>query len=127
MNPIKGYYSRFKGGFIFKYNPTEILNIGKQNQPEQTKVEIKTEQTAEEIADVIMDYSSDIIIELGLTHLNYASNTEYKSRLAEKISNIPITADVLDSIPFDDLRLILQGILADRIITEEDLQNASWV
>ena len=36
MKPIDGYYSRFKGGFLFKYNPTTKL-LGEQTEETQSE------------------------------------------------------------------------------------------
>ena len=38
---INGYYSKFKKGFIFKYDPSEVLENVKENMPEKTTIETK--------------------------------------------------------------------------------------
>ncbi len=60
MKPNKGYYSRFKGGFIFKYDPTKVLKTNSQPLQEQ-------EINYNEIADGIIDMSTEIIQNLNLT------------------------------------------------------------
>lgn len=52
MKPINGYYSRFKGGFIFKYDPTSKLmpNI------EQTAEEVTEQKQEETITDNVIDF-----------------------------------------------------------------------
>jgi hypothetical protein len=45
IKAIGGYYSKFKHGFIFKEDPTELLNSSKQEQTEtESEIMNKTEQ-----------------------------------------------------------------------------------
>lgn len=106
LKPVKGYYSRFKGGFIFKYDPTSILQGDTIITAEQKQS--KTEKQAENI----IDYSTDIITNLGLNHETFSTNEKYKKLLIEKICKITITADIINYIAKDYIKLaeVLQNI-----------------
>jgi len=52
MKPIDGYYSRFKGGFLFKYDPSaKLLGEQVEQQEEQVKEEIKHSDKLRKVAD----------------------------------------------------------------------------
>lgn len=86
---IKGYYSKFKHGFIFKYDPTEVLN-GDTITEQPNKVE--------ETAGNLLDNSINIMENLGLNHETYSTNEEYKRAIAEYLltNKIGITAGLLE-------------------------------
>ena len=119
LKTVKGFYSKFKHGFIFKYDPTEILK-GNSTITEQP-IQNKAEQTAE----AIEDYSTDIIIKLGLKPNEYITDQQYKIMLADKIKkcNINITADVINCIEYDDLKEVLKTIVSN---AEEQKQQEKY-
>lgn len=107
---IKGYYSKFKSGFIFKYDPTSTLKgEGEENSPDSSYN--KTQSTI----DSIVDYSTNIIIELGLKPSEVETNNEYKNRLTEvlKSNNITITDNIIEHMEFDNLKNVLKAIKQD--------------
>ncbi|MBU5333620.1 hypothetical protein KQI61_15580 [Anaerocolumna aminovalerica] len=103
MKRLGGYYSKFKHGFIFKDDPTELLSGNKQ--PEEKTTE------AQETADTITDYSTEIIDELKLNHSEYATNSEYINKLSAKISHLNITEKVINCLEYDGLKQAIKSIL----------------
>lgn len=110
---LKGYYSKFKHGFIFRYDPTEVLkgnNSIEQEEPKTTKAKINVK----EISECIIDYSTDLILDLGLNTREYETNENYKQSIAEYIrkNQITITDSILDYInkDFPKLAEILKDI-----------------
>ena len=125
MKKLKGYYSRFKGGFIFRYDPSEVLE-GQSDTvetKETTKTEKKQQINIKEIALEITDESTDLILELNLNSNTYPTNEEYKILLAEYINkhNIYITDELLQLIEFEGLKSVLESIRDEK----EKLLNAS--
>lgn len=104
---LKGYYSKFKHGFIFRYDPTTVLSGNSEAKTEQTvKEQTKaTRSKAEETAENIIDASTDIITELKLTPAQYPTNEEYRTALKNYVDkhNIKITDDILDYIRKQEL------------------------
>jgi len=119
---LKGHYSKFKHGFIFKYDPTEILKgqsekVQKQEEPEQTTKET-TRTPEQETADQIADISVNIITELGIDGSTIPNNEEYKERLFNNIknNNIILTDTIINCLKseesYNNLTDILQLIQA---------------
>ena len=110
MKKIKGYYSKFKHGFIFRYEPSEALKG--VNIPQSEEVTTNKEQ---ETADNIIDESTENICKLGLNSENYFTNEEYKNNIAEYVQkhNINITEQLLNYIEFEGLKNVLQAIKAE--------------
>jgi hypothetical protein len=105
MKPIDGYYSRFKGGFIFKYNPTSKLINTNVEQEQETTEQAQTENNT---AENIIDYSTEIITELNINGEDITSNEQYKRQLEKKISKDDITADVLTYLKVNEYNLIAE-------------------
>jgi len=108
LKTLKGYYSKFKHGFIFRYDPTSKLIGGEEeNSSSQTSpndLELK--------ADTITDHSTSIAIELNLKGLELESSQEYKNKLVECLinNNITITDAILKYIEFENLKNVLIAI-----------------
>ena len=81
MKSNKGYYSKFKGGHIFKENPTDKLNVSNDS-----KVIEFTEQD-EEQAENLLDTSTTIIEMLHLGKMEYVTSIEYKQALTSYLLN----------------------------------------
>lgn len=114
---LKGYYSKFKKGFIFKYDPTSILKP--EQQTEQTAEEATEEETKtseQQTAENIIDISTEIISNLSLNYISYLDNAEYRKELTKylQVKNIEITELILNHIPYEGLKLILQIIQAEK-------------
>lgn len=98
MKKIDAYYSKFKHGFIFKYNPTEVLNGGtpyvenKEEEPVKA-CNTETELSKEKVKKIIeFDISEDkspfdnkklIYIAKVKNELSKQEFTEVKQRLAK--------------------------------------------
>lgn len=106
LKEFNGYYSRFKHGFIFKYDPTEVLKGEQKQQEGQTTEEVieqETERTIErtpeqETAEEIIDTSTKFITELNIDGSTICNNEEYKTKLFDYIknNNINITDAVIN-------------------------------
>lgn len=120
MKPIKGYYSRFKGGFIFKYDPTEVLTGNKTEQSEQTQ-ETNTEEKQQndpykqpDIKDGFMydchfkSWNYDIktiqnmVDELGISWIDYGDKIGFLQVTAEQARRLKEISDKNQSIFFID-------------------------
>jgi len=105
---LKGYYSKFKHGFIFKYDPTEVLKgESVEQETEQTTEEAITEEIRtpeQETADQIIDMSVNIITELGIDGSTISNNKEYKTMLFDYIknNNIAITNGIIDCLKVEE-------------------------
>lgn len=113
LKTVKGFYSKFKHGFIFKYDPTEVL------KGNNTVTEQPTQNKAEKTAENILDWSTSIITELGLNHDTYSNNEEYKNMIVEKLQkyNIKITADIityLNDEGYNKFAEVLQDIVTEQ-------------
>lgn len=112
LKTLKGYYSKFKHGFIFKYNPSEALRgCITESHITATEQEQKPNK-AQETADSIINMSTEIITEMKLAYDEYSSNDEYKNKISDYIKkyNITITDSIINCIEFDGLRNTLQLI-----------------
>jgi len=107
MKSIGGYYSKFKHGFIFKANPTNILNGEGNTSPKGTETVNKDQETA----DYIIDCSTEIITELGLKYNEYSTNGEYINRLTDRINSKKINSNIISLLEYDDLKSVVQSIL----------------
>jgi len=120
---LKGYYSKFKHGFIFKYDPSAVLKSEsveqEQQETEQTTEEAITEEIRtpeQETADQIVDMSVNIITELGIDGSTIANNEQYKEKLynAIKDNNIAIKDTVINCLKskecYNNLVDILESI-----------------
>lgn len=91
IKSIGGYYSKFKGGFIFKENPIEKLSsVGIENYSAVEKKEDK-KINYENTASYIVENSSTIIDIMNLSKSEYWNNEEYKNQLLEKIKLLQLT------------------------------------
>lgn len=91
IKTLGGYYSKFKKGFIFKIDPSQILNI---NNTEETK-----QTTAyNEVAESIIDKSTDIITELEIIGKDITQNEQYKRQMEKylKDNNTIITDEIIN-------------------------------
>jgi len=107
LKTLGGYYSKFKHGFIFKNDPTELLN-GNSNAPEvRSKIQ--------EQADNIIDNSTAAIELLNLKSNEYETSQEYKTIIADYIknNNIKVTDQLIDYIEYDGLKCVLKAIKID--------------
>lgn len=111
---IGGYYSKFKHAFLFKENPTELLN-GENNQHERST-------KAQDVVETITDYSTQIIEELGLKYPDYITNNNYINKLSEKISYIKLNNNIIDCIEYEGLKQVVKAILQNRTETLETEQ-----
>lgn len=101
---LKGYYSKFKHGFIFKYDPTNIL----QGETMQQQEEETTDTTQEEV-DNLEDISTTAITELQLTFrteaaqkANQAQKQAEEQAILEKINkNIESLQSKIDKLSGD--------------------------
>jgi predicted RNA methylase len=197
---LKGYYSKFKHGFIFKYDPTSILkgnNSETKTEPQNPykQLEIKdgylyschfkewnlsiteiqdrcralniefedlgckigftaltadqtrqiktisdenqsiffidkeveqmevTEQD-QETAEAIIDYSTDIITEMNLKHLEYTYNEEYKNKLLNTLKDrqIKINKTILFYLYKNGYEL-LEEVITDFLRQQEEEQK----
>jgi len=108
---LKGHYSKFKHGFIFKYDPSTVLKgeslEQEQQETEQTTEEVITEEIRtpeQETADHIIDISVNIITELGIDGSTIDNNEQYKEKLynAIKDKNISITDTVINCLKSEE-------------------------
>lgn len=122
LKEIGGYYSKFKKGFIFRENPENTLagiygsNAQNNEPPESSEIEEvqrQAEREAEQTADIIVDASTGIIIDLHLKAGEYVFNTKYKQRLSEYLNEIKprITSHVVDKISIPELQSLVRIIL----------------
>jgi len=88
MKPIDGYYSRFKNGFIFKYDPTEKL-LGKQTEQQETEQEEQSKTSSEKLRKVA-DNMQKTIDDLRRERL---ANTARMARMAANAEN---SADIIE-------------------------------
>lgn len=88
IKALGGYYSKFKGGFIFKEDPTNLLNGSAVEEVATDKEEPEQEKNSidyNSICDYIVENSSTIIDFNNLSKCEYWNNETYKSMLLEKI------------------------------------------
>lgn len=130
MKPIKGYYSRFKGGFIFKYDPTSILKNEQQQEQtaEQTQEENKTDNndsyTQPEIKDgfiydchfkswdIPINEIQKTVTALNIPFIDWGEKIGFKRITAEQTRQLKEISDINKSIFFIDVE-------TPEIITEE--------
>lgn len=112
-----GYYSKFVGGFVFNFDPTELLNnnseeVTTDREETPTKTIKKSKVNIKEIADEIESESTDLILELNLNSYTYPNNHEYRRLLTEYINkhNIDITDELLKIIEIEGLKTTLESI-----------------
>jgi len=110
LKTIGGYYSKFKHGFIFKTEPTEALKA-LFNGEQGNNADAMTTDRAQEIADCIIDTSTEIITALGLKHNEYATNQEYIARLSAYCDTVKINQTVIDKLEYDGLKTVVQNIM----------------
>jgi hypothetical protein len=142
MNPIKGYYSRFKGGFIFKYDPTNILKPEAEqkaeevaeaeniiNEQEVIKEDVyKTEEIKEGYTYNCHFKSWNMSIEdiksyLKVFEIPYIISGEkliFKMLTAEQTKEVKEISDINDSIFFIDNEI---SITDGNSVTDEQPQN----
>jgi hypothetical protein len=105
LKAIKGYYSKFKHGFIFKYDPTNTLKAEPETtaaepitEPEQNTEAAEQAEAVTDTADNIIDMSAEIITDLNISGSTIADNEQYKTMLYDYITdnNITITADIIN-------------------------------
>jgi hypothetical protein len=109
IKPLEGYYSSFKGGFIFKYNPTNKLFNNEVQEQETTTEETKTEKQSETentTAEYIIDKSTEIITALNINGKDIINNEQYKRQLEKCINKDDITAEVLTYLKVNDYNLL---------------------
>lgn len=121
----KGYYSRFKGGHIFKFDPSEILNQAEQQNENTSKVDEVTEQ-AKEQTENLLDISTTIIEKLHLSKMEYINSIEYKEALTSYLLNskIKISKDILKYL-HDEGYSEFEKVLADLLNNENDKKDAN--
>ena len=112
IKAIKGIYSRFKKGFIFRYDPTEEMNCIFNNVNSDGSA--NTDENMQLIADCIEDASTEIIEKLNLQPGEFVINFEYKEHLTAYIKENKkrITKKVIEKIDIAELRKVVAGILA---------------
>jgi len=79
MKPLDGYYSRFKGGFIFKYDPTSKL-LGEQ--PEGQEQEQKEEQSTINNSDKLRKVADNMQTTIDNKRADRQTNTARRARMA---------------------------------------------
>jgi hypothetical protein len=98
MKPIDGYYSRFKNGFIFKYDPTSKL-LGEQAEQAQVEQQEEQPKTSADKLRKVADNMQNTIDDLRRERL---SNTAKRARQAasaeNSADNLERTQQVLKSI-----------------------------
>lgn len=134
LKPLDGHYSKFKKGFIFRYNPAAALaamfgNGQPQQQPAPEAPDATPEEPTEDkacaaqaAADALEDESTDIITSLRLRPGQYVVSPEYRKRLTAYIfgHRAEITPQAIQKIAFPELRAIVQSIMEE---TEEADKN----
>ena len=137
MKPIKGYYSRFKGGFIFKYDPTSILKP--EQQPEQTTTGETIEQNEttnpyepQEIKDgfiydchfkewdIPMEEIKEAVTALNISFIDLGVKIGFGGVTAEQARQLKEISDINGSIFFIDAE---KAITADNSTTEEQPES----
>ncbi len=121
MKPIKGYYSRFKSGFIFKYDPTSILKP--EQQEEQTTEEATTEQKetnpyeTQEIKDgfiydchfkewdIPMKEIKEAVTALNISFIDWGAKIGFIGITAEQARQVKEISDINGSIFFIDAEM----------------------
>lgn len=106
MQSLKGYYSRFKGGFIFKFDPTitlggqepEIIEVEEIPQENEKITENILIDKVEEKAENLISESTTIMERLELNHSNYFTNEEYRSQLLNYIRERKFNKETFKSI-----------------------------
>jgi hypothetical protein len=118
MKSIKGYWSKFKGGFIFRYDPaeklSELYNTIKQEQT--TTHNEQDEETARETAEKLIDTSTNLIVEFRLRPGEYLYNSKYKNQMRDYIiaNKEQITKSVIDKINIKELRILIEKVLEEQ-------------
>jgi hypothetical protein len=112
IKPLEGYYSSFKNGFIFKYDPTSKLVVNTEQEQETINNDITetTEQTQPEndTAEYIIDKSTEIITALNINGKDIKSNEQYKRQLEKVINKDNITADILTYLKTNEFNLLAE-------------------
>jgi len=130
LKTIKGYYSRFKKGFIFKYNPSENLegltNGTITNTTQTTDKTVNIIEKNHLMAETLTDISTDIITDLKLDKMEYITNEQYKNKLAEYLTEnkISITDGLLSAIGYDGLKSVLMTIRIEQKQQKQREQQA---
>ena len=139
LKTIKGNYSRFKKGFIFRYDPTaalaELAGAPQEAPAESAQDEPSAEdreraaeakqaaekaaqaaQAAQTEADRIEDASTDIIVDLRLRPGEYAHNQKYRAKLAAWMdsSGVELSESVISRLAYKDLQNIIRSIFEER-------------
>lgn len=99
IKSLGGYYYKYKGGFIFSENPTELLkeNFSQSESAEQEENN-SNNVDLESVASYIVENSSNIIEILNLSKVEYWDNEEYKEKFLQAIKNKKLTKNQFKSV-----------------------------
>lgn len=90
IKKLGGYYYKYKGGFIFSEDPTELLKNNFSDSANQQEKNI-IDDDIESLKNTIIEESGHIIENLNLVKFEYWNNEEYKSKLLQVIKHTNIT------------------------------------
>jgi hypothetical protein len=130
MKPIDGYYSRFKSGFLFRYDPTSKL-FGEEIQTEQQEQTIQITNNSDKLRKVADNMQNAI----DGKRADRLTNTARRARMAagqeEQADNMEyiqgILRNVADAIDSGELTFInLIDSRAQIETLEIILQHANW-
>jgi vacuolar-type H+-ATPase subunit I/STV1 len=91
IKKLGGYYYKYKGGFIFSENPTELLKENFSQSESAEEKNISNDINLESVAGYIVDNSSTIIDNMNLSKAEYWNNEEYKNKLLQVIKDRKLT------------------------------------
>lgn len=136
MKPINGYWSNFKHGFIFKYDPTSAL-LGEQQENqelEQQEQEVKEEQPTKN-SDKLRKVADNMQSAIDAKRADRQTNTARRARMA---ASAEADADVMENTQgilrnianaLDNNKLVLLNSIdskAQILTLEQILIRASW-
>lgn len=133
MKPIEGYWSNFKHGFIFKYDPTSKL-LGEQPEQEQTQEQSEEQQNISN-SDKLRKVADNMQSAIDGKRADRQTNTARRARMvasaeqdADGLEYIQgVLRNIANAIDNQELKLINQIDSRAQILTLESiLHRANW-
>jgi len=133
MSLINGYYSRFKKGFIFKYDPTSKL-LGERSEENQTE-QLEESQTSSNNSNKLRKVADNMQSTIDNKRADRLTNTARRARMAagqeEQADTLEQTQGVLRNIAnaIESNELTFIGGIDSRAqvdTLENILQHANW-
>lgn len=95
IKSLGGWYSKYTHSFIFKENPTQILQENFALNNEQVE---GNQEKINSLCNYIVDASSDYITENELSKSEYWNDEGYRKNLIEKLKEISVNRNTLKTI-----------------------------